>query len=136
MVTKTKVLILGSGPAGYTAGIYAARADLMPTILAGPEPGGQLIWTTDVENYPGFPKGILGPDLMQAFQQQAERFGATVVSASATKVDLSKAPYRVWANEDEYQADSIIIATGASAKWLGLENEVSVPRHAGRKIRS
>ncbi len=123
MATHTKVLILGSGPAGYTAAIYAARADLKPILLAGPEPGGQLMNTTEVENYPGFPKGILGPELMQAFQQQAEHFGTTIVQAAATRVDFSSSPYHVWAGDDAYQAESVIIATGASAKWLGLPNE-------------
>lgn len=124
MADTSNLLILGSGPAGYTAAIYAARADLAPTILAGPEPGGQLMSTTEVENYPGFPQGILGPELMQAFQSQAERFGTTLVTAAATKVDFSSRPFKVWAGDDLYQAKSVIIATGASAKWLGLENEL------------
>lgn len=120
---KTRLLILGSGPAGYTAALYAARADLQPMVLAGPEPGGQLMWTTEVENYPGFPKGILGPDLMEAMKQQAVRFGAKVIDQAATKTDFSSHPFRVWANDEEYQADCVILATGASARWLNLPNE-------------
>lgn len=125
----TKVLILGSGPAGYTAATYAARADLAPIVLAGPEPGGQLTLTTDVENYPGFPKGILGPDLMKTFQDQAERFGTKVMLESATKVDFSKRPFTVWTDKSEYTTDSAIVATGASAKWLGLKNEQRLRGH-------
>lgn len=119
----TKVLILGSGPAGYTAAIYASRADLHPTLLGGPEPGGQLGLTTDVENYPGFPKGILGPDLMEAMKQQAIRFGTSFIQSSATKVDFKNIPFRVWTEDAEHTADAVIIATGASAKWLSLPNE-------------
>lgn len=122
-MTRTQLLILGSGPAGYTAAVYAARADLQPVLLAGPEPGGQLALTTDVENYPGFPQAIMGPELMDAFRKQAERFGTIVKEVSATKVDLTSQPIKVWAGDEEYQTDCIIIATGASAKWLGLPNE-------------
>lgn len=119
----TKVLILGSGPAALTAAVYAARADLKPVVLAGPEPGGQLVWTTDVENYPGFPKGILGPDLVEAMKEQAVRFGTTYLSETATSADLTKAPYTVTTDVARHTAETIIIATGASAKWLGLPNE-------------
>lgn len=118
-----KLAIIGSGPAGYTAATYAARADLEPHVFVGPEPGGQLMWTTEVENFPGFPKGILGPELMQAMREQATRFGAKVVETSVTKVDLTVPPYRLWAGESEYTSDAIIIATGATAMWLGLPNE-------------
>ncbi len=119
----TKVLILGSGPAALTAAIYAARADLKPLLLAGPEPGGQLMWTTDVENFPGFAKGIQGPELMENMKAQAVRFGTTYLEESVTAVDLSKSPYAVTTNVGRHQATAIIIATGASAKWLGLPNE-------------
>jgi thioredoxin reductase (NADPH) len=119
------VIIIGSGPAGYTAALYAARADLRPLLFAGHEPGGQLMITTDVENYPGFPKGILGPELMQLFQDQAERFGTRVDHRHVTRVDLSSRPFRVWADEEEFRAQSVIVSTGASAKWLGLTSEVT-----------
>lgn len=119
----TNLLILGSGPAALTAAIYAARADLKPVLLAGPEPGGQLMWTTEVENFPGFPKGIIGPELMNNMREQAVRFGTTYLEETVTSVDLSKQPYTVTTNMGTHIAKSIIIATGASAKWLGLPNE-------------
>lgn len=119
----TNLLILGSGPAALTAAIYAARADLKPVLLAGPEPGGQLMWTTEVENFPGFPKGIIGPELMNNMKGQAVRFGTTYLEETVTSVDLSKQPYSVTTNMGTHIAKSIIIATGASAKWLGLPNE-------------
>lgn len=124
MDTVRNVIIIGSGPAGYTAALYTARADLKPLVLAGFQPGGQLMITTDVENYPGFPDGILGPEIMDLFQKQAERFGAEVVFETVTKVDFSGRPFKVWVGETLYQAESVIVTTGASAKWLGLEGEV------------
>lgn len=117
------VLIVGSGPAGYTAALYAARANLSPIVYAGLQPGGQLMITTDVENYPGFPEGILGPELMELFRRQAERFGAQVVYETVNRVDLSARPFRAWSDTTELQAKTLIVATGASAKWLGLEGE-------------
>jgi thioredoxin reductase (NADPH) len=119
-----QVIILGSGPAGYTAALYAARANLAPLVLAGDVPGGQLMITSDVENFPGFPEGILGPELMELLRKQAERFGAEVVFANATAVDFHTRPFRVGTSEAEYRAHAVILATGASAKWLGLANEL------------
>jgi len=119
------VIIIGSGPAGYTAALYNARADLQPLVFAGLQPGGQLMITTDVENYPGFPDGIMGPEMMELFQRQAERFGATVLHQEVTRVDFSERPFRVYSNDEEYKAHAIIIATGASAKWIGLPSEVT-----------
>ncbi len=119
-----RVYIIGSGPAGYTAGLYAARADLEPYMAAGIQPGGQLTTTTDVENYPGFPEGIMGPEMMQLFEQQAVRFGLTVEHKMVEKVDLSVHPFRIWEDDDEeHTADTIIIATGASAKYLHIPGE-------------
>jgi thioredoxin reductase (NADPH) len=118
-----KVLILGAGPAGYTAALYAARADLKPVMIAGPEPGGQLTTTTEVENYPGYPNGVTGPVMMEEFQAQAERFGTEIIYDLANEVDLSKRPFRVTGDSGEYTADALIIATGASAKYLGLPSE-------------
>ena len=118
-----KVAIIGSGPAGLTAALYASRANLEPIVLGGNVPYGQLMITSDVENYPGFPDGILGPELMDLFKRQAERFGAVIVERDATRVDFSSRPFRLWVGEDEYQADAVIIATGASALWLGLPSE-------------
>lgn len=123
MPIHSKVLILGSGPAGYTAAIYAARASLEPVMIAGPQPGGQLTTTTEVENYPGFPKGITGPEMMEEFQRQAERFGTRLIYDMGVKVDLSKRPFTVEGELDTYTGDTLIISTGASAKWLGLANE-------------
>jgi thioredoxin reductase (NADPH) len=122
-VRHRKVVILGSGPAGLTAAIYAGRANLEPLVIAGNVPMGQLMITSDVENYPGFPEGIQGPELMQKFREQAERFGATIVEKDATRVDFSQRPHRIWVNDDEYRADAVIVATGASALWLGLPTE-------------
>ena len=118
-----KVLIVGSGPAGLTAAIYAARANLEPIVIGGYAPGGQLMITSDVENFPGFPEGIQGPELMQKFREQAERFGTRFVDVDAERVDFSTRPFRAWADRVEYTADSVIVATGASALWLGLDNE-------------
>src|SRR6266513_595312 len=124
-----RVIVLGSGAAGLTAAIYAARANLQPLVIEGSQPGGQLTLTTDVENYPGFPKGIQGPELMEQMKQQALRFGTTFIQAVATKVDLSQQPFNVWTTDDEYSADTMIIATGASAKYLGLANEQRLRGH-------
>jgi thioredoxin reductase (NADPH) len=121
--TESKLLIVGSGPAGLTAAIYAARANLEPIVLAGSAPGGQLMITSDVENYPGFPEGIQGPDLMAKFREQAERFGARIVDVDIEQVDFSARPFRIWARGTEYRGDAVVVATGASALWLGLESE-------------
>lgn len=119
-----KVLIIGSGPAGFTAAIYAARAGLKPVLYQGQQPGGQLTITTDVENYPGYPQGIMGPVMMQDFQKQAERFGADIRTGTATSVDFSKFPHKVIIDETKtIVADTVIIATGASAKWLNIPSE-------------
>jgi len=121
---KVQLLIIGSGPAGYTAAIYASRANLKPVLYQGIQPGGQLTITTDVENYPGFPEGIMGPELMVHFEKQASRMGADLRYGLATKADLSKRPYKIWIDDEKIiEAESIIIATGASAKWLGIESE-------------
>ncbi|MBL7711804.1 MAG: thioredoxin-disulfide reductase [Chitinophagaceae bacterium] len=123
-IEKIHCLIIGSGPAGYTAAIYASRAGLKPVQYQGLQPGGQLTITTDVENYPGYPEGIMGPQMMKDFETQAKRMGADVRWGMATKVDLSVRPFKVEIDEEHWvEADSIIIATGASAKWLGLESE-------------
>ena len=123
-IEKVNLLIIGSGPAGYTAAIYASRANLKPVLYQGIQPGGQLTITTDVENYPGFPEGIMGPELMVHFEKQASRMGADLRYGLATKADFSKRPYRIWIDDEKIiEAESIIIATGASAKWLGIESE-------------
>ena len=118
-----KLIIIGSGPAGFTAALYAARANLKPVLFEGAQPGGQLMTTTEVENYPGFPEGLLGPEMMGKFRQQAKRFGAVNLLKSVTKVDFSKRPFTIWAEGEAYQSQAIIIATGASAKTLRLEAE-------------
>ncbi len=134
-----KVVILGSGPAGLTAAIYAARAQLEPLVIDGPQPGGQLTITTDVENYPGFADGIMGPELMVEFRGQAERFGTEIIQTWIDRVDLSERPFKLYGKESEdseeithlIKADTLIIATGASAKWLGVPGEAPVPEGLG-----
>lgn len=120
------VIIIGSGPAGYTAATYNARANLAPLVFAGPEPGGQLTLTTEIENYPGFPQGVQGPELMNNMKEQAERFGAEVVWDAITKVDFSKRPFELFVGEKAYYGHTVIIAAGASAQLLGLENELKL----------
>ncbi len=125
-------IIIGSGPAGYTAAVYAARANLKPIVYTGPEPGGQLMITTEVENYPGYPEGVQGPKMMDDFQKQAERFGTEVRRERITKVDFSGPVHKLWSETGhEIHADAVIISTGASAKWLGLENEGRLARNGG-----
>jgi thioredoxin reductase (NADPH) len=119
-----QVAIVGSGPAGYTAAIYAGRANLKVVVFEGMASGGQLMITTDIENYPGFPEGVSGPEMMDMFAKQAERFGAVRKTVDVTKVDLTNdSPFKLWVGDDEYTADAVIIATGASARWLGIESE-------------
>ena len=126
-----KCLIIGSGPAGYTAAVYAARADMKPVLYQGKEPGGQLMITTDVENFPGYPDGVLGPEMMEDFKKQAERFNADIRFGLITSVDFSSPPHKVVIDEEKtITADTIIISTGANAKWLGLESELRL-RDAG-----
>ena len=117
------VIVIGGGPAGYTAALYAARANLEPLVIEGFNWGGQLMITSDVENYPGYADGVMGPAMMQDFRRQAERFGTTFVTDDVTRVDFSQRPFRVWVGDDEYRAESVIVATGASARQLGLESE-------------
>jgi len=124
-----KVAIVGSGPAGLTAAVYTARALLEPIVFEGIEAGGQLMLTTDVENYPGFPDGIMGPELMMKFREQAERFGAEFVTADVDRVDFSSTPFGIWVGDKEYTADAVIISTGATARMLGLESEQRLLAH-------
>jgi len=128
-----KVIIIGSGPAGHTAAIYAARANLNPVCIEGQVlggvAGGQLMITTDVENYPGFPEGIQGPEIMDLFKKQAERFGTKIISADVERVDFSSHPFRLWTDSEEYSAETVIVATGASARWLGLPSEEALQNH-------
>jgi thioredoxin reductase (NADPH) len=130
-VDVKNVVIVGSGPAGLTAAIYAARANLKPVVIEGLGAGGQLMNTTDVENYPGFPEGIQGPEMMERFRKQAERFGTTFVSGDVTKVDFSSRPFKVWTDEEEVHAKTVILATGASPRELGIPGE---KEYAGRGV--
>jgi len=125
------LIIIGGGPAGYTAALYAARANLTPLVIEGVTFGGQLMITSDVENYPGYPDGILGPEMMQDFRRQAERFGAEYITDDVTKVDFSEQPHRVYVGDDEYSARAVIIATGATARFLGIPSE---EKHKGRGV--
>src|SRR5438128_6334778 len=129
IVEKQQVVIIGSGPAGYTAAIYAARANLKPLLFSGLQPGGQLTITTDVENYPGFPKGILGPEMMDLFREQAARFGTEIIDGLADKVSLRERPFLVEGSGRTMLADAIIIATGAQAKWLDIPSETALRGH-------
>ena len=117
------LIVIGGGPAGYTAALYAARANLRPLVIEGFSWGGQLMITSDVENYPGYPDGVMGPEMMGEFRRQAERFGTDFVTDDVTRVDFSERPFRVWVEREEYRANSVIVATGASARWLGLDSE-------------
>ena len=123
MTDVRNVIVIGGGPAGYTAALYAARANLDPLVIEGFNWGGQLMITSDVENYPGYADGVLGPAMMQDFRRQAERFGTEFVTDDVTRVDFSQRPFRVWVGDDEYRAESVIVATGASARQIGLESE-------------
>ena len=121
-----EVIVIGGAAAGYTAALYAARANMNPLVIEGVSWGGQLMITSDVENYPGYPGGILGPEMMQDFRKQAERFGAEFITDDVTKVDFSERPFRVWVGDDEYRAETVIVATGANARQLGLPSERSL----------
>jgi thioredoxin reductase (NADPH) len=123
MTDTRDLIIVGGGPAGYTAALYAARANLAPLVIEGFNWGGQLMITSDVENYPGYPDGVMGPEMMAEFRRQAERFGAEFVTDDVTRVDFSERPFRVWVEGEEHTARTVIIATGASARWLGLPGE-------------
>jgi len=124
-----RLVIIGSGPAGLTAAIYGARAGLQPLMIEGSIAGGQLMLTTDVENYPGFPDGIMGPEMMQLFRQQAERFETRFITSDVTRVDFSERPFGIWVGDDEYRTDTVIISTGASARWLEVPGEESLRGH-------
>jgi len=126
---KERLIIIGSGPSGLTAAIYAARAGLKPLMIEGAVAGGQLMLTTEVENYPGFPDGIMGPEMMQLFRQQAERFETRFITADVTRVDFTERPFGVWVGDDEYRADAVIISTGASARWLEVPGEEKLRGH-------
>lgn len=125
-VNHSKLIIIGAGPAGLTAGIYAGRAELSPIIFTGDTWGGQLMMTTDVENYPGFPDGIMGPDLMEKMSKQAEKFGSKLIYSAVEKVDFSNKPFKVYSEGQEYTTDSIIIATGSKARWLNIDKEIEL----------
>lgn len=129
MSNLREVIIIGSGPAGYTAAIYAARANLKPLVIEGMQPGGQLTITTDVENFPGYPDGIMGPEMMEQFKAQAERFGTEVVFGMVTEVDFTKRPFTIKTDFETYQANAVIVCTGASARLLGLESEKRLMGH-------
>jgi thioredoxin reductase (NADPH) len=131
MAQHEKLVIVGSGPAGYTAALYAARANLNPLLFEGMQPGGQLTITSEVENYPGFPDGILGPELMENMKKQAERFGTRFEQSEVTRVDFSRRPFQLWQDDRLFTADAVIIATGASAKWLGIPSE---KKYQGRGV--
>lgn len=129
MAETHKIIIIGSGPAGLTSAIYAGRANLSPLMIEGWGAGGQLMLTTDVENFPGFPTGIQGPELMNNLREQAARFGTTIITADVTRVDFSSRPFGVWVGDDEYRAEAVIISTGASARWLEIEGEEKLRGH-------
>jgi thioredoxin reductase (NADPH) len=123
MAETRELIIIGGGPAGYTAALYSARGELKPLVIEGFQWGGQLMQTSDVENYPGYPDAVIGPKMMEDFRHQAERFGAEFITDDVTRVDFSSRPFRVYVGEDEYRARAVIVATGASARWLGLDSE-------------
>jgi thioredoxin reductase (NADPH) len=131
MAQHERLVIIGSGPAGYTAALYAARANLNPLLFEGMQPGGQLTITSEVENFPGFPEGILGPELMEKMKKQAERFGTRFEGSEITRVDLSRRPFQLWSDDRLFTADALIVATGASAKWLNLPSE---KKYQGRGV--
>jgi len=124
-----KLIIIGSGPAGLTAAVYAARAALEPLLIEGIAAGGQLMLTTDVENYPGFPDGVMGPEMMELFRKQADRFGTRFLTADVSRVDFSQHPFRVWVDDEEHRAEAVIISTGASARWLAVPGEEKLRGH-------
>ena len=131
MAQNERLVIVGSGPAGYTAALYAARANLNPLLIEGLQPGGQLTITSEVENYPGFPEGILGPQLMEHMRKQAERFGTRFETGEVTRVDLGNRPFQLWMDDRLIRAQAVIVATGASAKWLGIPSE---KKYQGRGV--
>ncbi len=124
-----KIIIIGSGPAGLTSAIYAARAGLEPLMIEGMEAGGQLMLTTDVENYPGFPDGVMGPEMMELFRKQAERFGTRILRSDVSKVDFSQHPFKIWVGDEVHEAEAVIVSTGASARWLGVPGEEKLRGH-------